>query len=131
MIPHLEQIRSAGAELHAIGSGRPEHLAGFVDELKVEFPSWTDPGRKTFEVAGFKRGLWSSLGPGNLAGAFRALGAGHRQGPVQGDTLQQGGVLLIGTDGAVRWSYVNEEAADHASPQLILEALSNSRSSRP
>ena len=56
--------------------------------------------------------------------ALRALRSGSRQGSVQGDVWQLGGVFVIRPGGELAYRYVSREAGDHAPPDAILESLS-------
>ena len=55
---------------------------------------------------------------------MRALRSGSRQGSVQGDLWQLGGVFVIRPGGELTYRYVSREAGDHAPVDAILEALS-------
>ena len=91
----IDGIRAAGAELVVVGSGRPWHAKAFRDEHGLDFPLRVDPELAAYRAAGLRRGAWRTLGPRVLAHAARAFGRGFRQGAVQGDPWQQGGVFLV------------------------------------
>jgi len=118
---HYARFQAAGANLVAIGNGTPQMAADFVASFSVPFPVYTDPERSSYKLAGLKRSF--GLGVASIGRARRAMAAGHRQGRMQGDPWQQGGVLIIDTSGSVRWRHVDSSAGDHCSVTRVLEAL--------
>lgn len=119
----IDAIRAAGAELHVIGSGSPSFLAGFREETGWAGPLYTDPSLAVFKAAELKRSVVKTLDPRSLFGAAKALAGGHRQGSTQGDTWQQGGVLVIAKGGGVKWRHASERPGDNAPPDEIITAL--------
>ena len=119
----LPAIRARGAELVIVGNGRPEQAADFRDTANVKNPLFVDPELRAYAAAGLRRGLSSSLNVSVLGNAIRALRAGKRQGAVEGDPWQQGGVFVIRPDDRVDFAYVSESAGDHPDPADILAAL--------
>jgi hypothetical protein len=87
---------------------------------------FTDPGRETYAAAGLRRSVGSSVNLRSMRHAARARKGGHRQGSVQGDAWQQGGVLVIAAGGEILFRYVSREAGDHPEPDDLLEVLSES-----
>jgi len=116
-------IRARGAELVVVGNGRAEQARQFSEEQSLPFALYTDPTRESYERAGLRRGLASSFGVGVVRRGLAALREGYRQGAVQGDPLQQGGVLVVAPGGTVLYQYVSEEAGDHPPIDAILHAL--------
>lgn len=117
-----EAFQAAGAGLFAIGNGTPLMAADFVETFSVPFPVFTDPGRSSYKLAGLKRSF--GLGIASVGRARRAMADGHRQGRTQGDPWQQGGVLIVSTEGHIRWRHVDSGAGDHCAVEDVLEALS-------
>ena len=117
----LPEIRAKGAELVAIGNGTPRMAEDFVSGFDVPFPVYTDPERAAYRLSGLRRNFglgWKSIGRGS-----RAAKAGHRQGKVQGDAWQQGGVLIVSPEPRLIWRHVNTGAGDHADLGALLSAL--------
>ncbi len=121
----IEEIRGAGAELVIVGSGAAHFAAAFIDELELDSPVLVDPDLVSYRAAGLRRGRVEALSPRLPLKAARALLAGHRQGAVQGDPWQLGGVLVIRPGGAIAFRHVNSDAADHVPIDGILAALSD------
>ena len=119
----VEQIRAAGAEVFVIGNGAPMFIEGFREETGWAGPLYTDPSLAVYRAAELKRGVMSTLDPRGLGNVIRARRRGNTQGKTQGDAWQQGGVLVIGPGGDVRWHHVSDRAGDNASTREILDAL--------
>lgn len=119
----IGKIHGAGAELYVIGNGTPSFIAGFRDETHYAGPIYTDPSLAVYKAAELKRGVTKTFDPRALGATFKAFRSGHRQGKMQGDAWQQGGVLVIGTDGGVRWHHASDRPGDNASATQIATAL--------
>ena len=52
---------------------------------------------------------------------------GHRQGKTQGDPLQQGGVCVIDTNGAVLFAHRDQTAGDHLNVETLLSNLKSNQ----
>jgi hypothetical protein len=120
----LDKLHAAGAELHVIGNGTPSFIVGFRDETRWTGPVYTDPSLAVYKAAELKRGVTKTLDPRALGGTIRAFMRGGRQGRTQGDPWQQGGVLVIGTDGAVLWHQVSDRPGDNATGSQLVAAIS-------
>ena len=119
----VEDFRAAGAGLIVIGNGSPSFIAGFRDETGWRGPLYVDPSLALYAAAGMKRGVMSTF---NLRSAARSVGTlrrGFRQGKMQGDPWQQGGVLVVARDGRVIWSHASGGPGDNAQADAILAAL--------
>ena len=119
----IESIRKAGAEVFVIGNGSPSFIEGFRETTSYEGAIYTDPSLAVFNAAQLKRGVMKTLDPRALGKTLGALVRGHRQGLTQGDTWQQGGVLVIAPGGDVKWHHASERPGDNAEPSQIVAAL--------
>lgn len=108
-----------------IGNGTAVMAQDFAEQFKVGVPLYTDPSRKSYELAGWRRPTGSAiLGMGTvLKASARAMKSGFRQGKTQGDTFQIGGVLVIEPSGAVLFEHADKAAGDHANIDDILASL--------
>jgi hypothetical protein len=122
----VDRFKSAGADLVVIGNGKPHWIAGFRDDTDYRGELYTDPSLDSYRLAGMKRGLFRWLNP--LAGAYavRALFRGQMQTRTKGDPHQQGGVLVIRSDGTVIFRHVDSVAGDLAPIANIHSALERS-----
>lgn len=119
----LPDIRAAGAELVIVGNGTPEMASAFRDDTGLEVPLYTDPTRRTYALAGFKRGVLATFTPRGVAHAARALRKGYRQTGTRGDAYQQGGLLVVDRNGRILYAHRDNEAGDLASNEDVLAAL--------
>lgn len=123
MLPHLERIHAAGAELVFISTGAPQFARAFREDHHITAPILVDPERRSYQALGFARGLGASLDPRTALSAARAIKAGFRQGRTQGDVAQQGGVLVVDKGGGIRYAHRSAHAGDHPPVEAILAAL--------
>ena len=86
--------------------------ADFARTHAGSFPVLSDVKKRAYAAAGMKRSPWAMLHPRLLANAWRALRRGFRQGRVQGDAFQQGGVLVFGSDGSVLHRAIDAATGD-------------------
>ena len=126
----LPAIREAGAELVIVGNGTPDMARAFNDELGLEAPLYTDPTRRTYALAGFKRGVLATFSAKGVAHAARAWRRGFRQTATRGDALQQGGLLVVERGGRILYAHRDSEAGDLASNDEVLAALQSVSSRR-
>jgi peroxiredoxin len=118
-----DEIESLGAKLVVVGNGSAMFARMFAEDQKLLGAVYTDPTRAVYRALGMKDGIKSALKLGALKNAWRAYRAGYRQTSVQGDPLQQGGVLVVGPDGAIAYAYLSETAGDHPPVDEVLDAL--------
>jgi len=93
----------------------------FIEQFELDIQVYTDPSRDVFKHAGMKHKL--GLGFGTISKGFRASRAGFRQGKVQGDPKQQGGVLVVGTEGQLLYAHIDNAAGEVLDFAPVLEAL--------
>jgi len=120
----VDEIRSLGGELVVVGNGATNFAAAFREDYRLDSPLLVDPELRAYRAAGLRRGRVEALSPRLPLNALRALRGGSRQGSVQGDLWQLGGVFVIRPGGELAYRYVSREAGDHAPVEGILEALS-------
>jgi NAD(P)-dependent dehydrogenase (short-subunit alcohol dehydrogenase family) len=118
------EIRSQGAELVVVGNGAANFAASFREDYRLDSPLLVDPELRAYRAAGLRSGRVEALSPRVPLNALRALSGGARQGSVQGDLWQLGGVFVIRPGGDLAYRFVSREAGDHAPVEEILEALS-------
>lgn len=58
-----------------------------------------------------------------LGNGLRAMRGGHKQGRTAGDPLQQGGIVVIGTDGQLLLAHRDSTAGDHLTAEQLLTKL--------
>lgn len=117
----LTEIEGLGAKVIAIGNGNALMARDFVEKFDVRFEVYTDPSRRSYELAGLVRGL--GISGKSVRAAWRALKGGHVQGRTQGDPWQQGGVIVIGRDGQAVFTHADATAGDHVEIDEVVTAL--------
>jgi hypothetical protein len=121
----LDRIEGLGARLIAIGNGTPEMAQDFVEQFGVKFSVFTDPQRASYRAAGLRTQNFlqlSGLGT-TLENGWRALKGGFRQGRTKGNPFQNGGVMVIDTDGTILMSHAEAVAGDLAEPRSVIDVL--------
>ena len=119
----LPAIRSRGAELVVVGQGNSRWARAFRERLALQSPVYVDPERELYRALGMKRGVGSQLTLGALRNYWRALRSGYLPSGLLGDTLQQGGVLVVLPRGRIAYRYLSREAGDHPPVADVLAAL--------
>jgi len=117
------ELAALGVRLVFIGNGEPAYARDFQAERHVTAPLYVSPDLSAYAAFDFNHGVGSTLSPGALGHAARALLGGFRQGPTRGAPFQQGGVALVLPDGRVPYLYRSGEAGDHPSTAAVLAAV--------
>jgi peroxiredoxin len=118
-----EEIRRLGAELYVIGNGTSAQARDFRKEFDLPFPLYVDPGLRGYRAGQLRRGVARNLGLTVLAKGFQAYRRGFRQGRVEGDPWQLGGVFVIGPGDKLYYTYRSGSAGDHPESEEFLSAL--------
>jgi hypothetical protein len=124
----IDEIRARGAELVIVGNGAPSFAAAFREDFRLDGPLLVDPELRAYRAAGLRRGRIEMLSPRVPLNALRAFRRGARQGSVQGDPWQLGGVFVIRPGGKLAFRHVSREAGDHPPIDTLLDALSDAAS---
>ena len=106
------EIAAANARLLFVGTGLPGMAAGFARTHGGPFPVLSDSKRTIYKAAGMKRSLLAMLHPRLLRNVWRAFRSGFRQGRVQGDPYQQGGVLVFDRNGRLLHQQIDAASGD-------------------
>lgn len=107
-----------------IGSGSRISARWFQKDMELgEIPVFVDESRRAYRVAGLHRGVLNVVNPLTLRNVLRAHRRGYRQTPVQGDNFEQGGMLLVDTDGSLRWSWTPRIAGQLLAPDRLLREV--------
>jgi peroxiredoxin len=110
--PHYAELRERGVNVAVIGSGSPHFARAFVEDRHVEMPVYSDEERKSFQAAGLKRGIATMLDPRMIVRSAKTMFK-HRQKRTMGDSMQQGGILIVRPDGTVPYHYISKFPGDH------------------
>ena len=119
-----EDIASTGAQVVAIGMGRPDMAAHFRDQFDVPFTLLVDHDKQTYRALGIKRGNWLEIaGPQNWPRYARALLSGQGFARPQQDPQQMGGVAVVQPGGDVTFIYRSEASSDNLPIDDLIEEL--------
>ncbi len=125
LAPRLDELERLGLCTVFIGNGAPHFIDAFVERfLLADKPVEivTDPSLSSFRAAGLIRSWWATFGPRGIWDGIRATAAGHVNRLGEGDTLQQGGVVLVDPEGHIAWYHRNASMGGHPPSVEILDA---------
>ena len=115
-----------GLNLAVIGSGDTRHFSEFREKTRYEGLLFSDPSLAAFSLLGFSKGVSGFMSIRSIFKAASALKDGHRQGSVQGSTMQLGGAIVIDVSGSVRYFFSGRKAGDHPEIKDLLSAVEGS-----
>lgn len=118
-----DAILKKKAELVFVGNGNRHFATGFKDQFGIEAPLYVDPKLDSYRALELRRPLLGLLDPRVWTAGARALRGGARQGTVQGDAFQLGGVLVVRKGGLIAYRYASQTAGDHPPVSEVLAAL--------
>lgn len=97
----------------------------FCRDHGVPFDCLGDPELESYDAVGLGKGsIKQYLGPQMLKATIAAVREGHLVGnPKGGDISLNPGTFVVGRDGTVLYAHYNEDSADNAPSQKVLEAL--------
>ena len=119
-----DEFQSRGAEIAAIGMGRPDMAAYFKEQFEIPFRLLVDQDQATYRAVEIRRGnQWEVAGPHVWLRYAKGLLTGKGVSFPKQDPLQMGGVAVVETDGKVLFMHRGETSADNAPVEKLLEAL--------
>lgn len=122
--PHIQEIREAGGDLVVVGTGGPHFAKAFQKDLGIsDVEVYIDSARRAYDLAGFRRGVIGLVHPRAVWNYLRAFFSGHKYKGMQGDALQQGGVLVVALDGAIIFRFVSKVSGDHPQTEQLIAAV--------
>src|SRR6516164_9819980 len=65
LTPRLLELDQLGVQTLLVGSGLPQYIDAFIERHQLgdkKVRVLTDPSRRVFKAAGFRRSVWSTLG---------------------------------------------------------------------
>ncbi len=117
-----QRIRDAGLELVVIGNGAAHWVAGFREQTGYDGKLYIDASMASYDAVGFEHSLAKVLTVRSASAWFRATRKGFRNGVIQGDAAQLGGVLLVRPPDQLVYAYRSEFAGDHPDIDDVLAA---------
>jgi peroxiredoxin len=117
------RFKEKNADLAVIGSGDPTHFKEFRKKTGYEGLLFSDPSLAAFSLLGFTGGISGVMSIRSVFKAVSAFRQGHRQGSVQGSTLQLGGAIVIDASGAIHYYFASANAGDHPAVDELIRAV--------
>jgi peroxiredoxin len=116
--PHLQELREAHIRVVLVATSSPERIPAFAKRMHLEnaqIDVVTDPTLSAHKSAALVRSMWATYGPHSIRSAIQLYRDGHfsERDPEGGDVLQQGGALLVDTNGIVLFHHANAHMTDH------------------
>jgi len=119
-----EDIRAAGAEVVAIGTGNQRYAKRFVADEDIPFPVLVDDAALAAHAAGVNRGsIPNILTPSTYVQSVGTWRRGHHIHKSGRRVLQLGATFVIGPGDDVRYAHVDATTTDHAPLDEVLAAL--------
>lgn len=123
MAKSAPRFKKKNANLVVIGSGESHHFEGFRSATGYKGKLLSDPSREAFALLGFSKGISGLMSIKSIPRVFSALKGGHKQGSIQGNTLQLGGAIIVDPSNTVRYYFASKKAGDHPAVEDLLEAV--------
>ena len=124
MRDRYDEIRKAGAEVVAIGTGNRRFGRSFAEDYAIPYPVLVDDGAEAARAASIERvGPFGLFRPDSYAGTLRAWRAGHRIGMSGKRVGQLGATFVVGPGETVHFAHRDRHSADHAPIDRVLAAL--------
>ena len=118
-----QRFKNKNARLAVIGSGDPRHFKQFQDITGYKGQLFSDPSLNAFSLLNFSSSIAGFMSINSVFKAVSALKNGHRQGSVQGSTLQLGGAVIIDTTGSIRYYFASRKAGEHPDINNLIRAI--------
>ena len=119
-----DEIKGLGAEVVAIGMGRPDMAADFAEKSDIPFLLLVDHDRQTYRALEIKRGSpWDVLGPAVWIRGIKGIVQGHGAAPAKQDVMQMGGTAIVEQGGTIRYLHRSDGASDNLPVAEIMEQL--------
>ena len=117
-------IRKRGAELIFVGNGNRSFALAFKKDYGIEAALYVDTKRDAYRALEMKRSIGATIASlATWKSGLRVLRSGFRQGTIQGDAFQLGGVLVVRPGGRIAYRYLSDSAGDHPPVEDVLAAL--------
>lgn len=114
-----DRFERAEAKLAVIGNGETRYMNGFRRKSRYDGPLYTNPSLSVYEALELRRGFRSTFRASTILRGIAAGARGFRQTKTQGDPWQQGGILVVGTDGDIALLFRSDYAGHHLSTGAI------------
>lgn len=121
-----DEVRDAGAEVVALGTGNPFLARAFREDSRIPFPILIDTDAEAAEAASIESPpFWKMFQKVSWSATRRAWRDGHRVGVAGKRVTQLGSSFVIGPGPELLYAHRDAHSADHAPLDALLGALRN------
>jgi peroxiredoxin len=119
-----QDIRAAGADLVAIGTGDQRYATRFVEDESIPFAVLVDDHAEAARFASVNRGsIPNILTPSTYRDSIGTWRRGHRIHKSGKRVLQLGATFIVGPGDRVAYEHIDATTTDHAPIDEVLSAL--------
>lgn len=119
-----DEIRTAGADVVAIGMGTEAQAAHFKETEDIPFELLVDRRKETYRALDLKRtSLYSLIGPPVWIRFGKALLQGKPSGKPNQDAYQLGGTVVVKPGGTIAFIHRAEDITDNYPVEKVLSHL--------
>ena len=119
-----EDIKAAGADIVAIGTGDRRYAKKFVEEENIPFPVLVDDDAVAARAASVERGsIRNILTPSTYRDSIGTLRRGHRIHKSGKRVTQLGATFVVGPGDRVVYSHIDRLTTDHAPIEEVLASV--------
>ncbi len=116
------EFQSRGVDVLTITFSSMGYARVWSQQVCPQFPLLVDQDHTLYRLYGLERSLASVWSPRALWRAVQLIRAGQRWQGFRGDVTEQGGDVLVGASGIVRYIYVSRDPSDRPSVDDLLAA---------
>jgi peroxiredoxin len=121
---HYDEIRAAGGDVVAIGTGDVRYAEAFVRDTGIPFPVLVDDDGEAADAASVRTLNWLNLLHPRTWRATREAGRrGHHTARPGKRVRQIGATFVVAPGDVVRYEYLDDDSTDHAPIADVLAAL--------
>jgi peroxiredoxin len=121
---HHDDIRAAGGEVVAIGTGDARYAAAFVRDERIPFPVLVDDRAEAAHAAQVHTASWPGLfHPRTWRATVATWRRGHHIHRAGARVRQLGATFVVGPGDRVRYAHIDADSTDHAPVPEVLAAL--------
>jgi peroxiredoxin len=121
---HYDEIRSAGADVVAIGTGDIRYAQAFVKDTGIRFPVLVDDDSEAADAASVRTVDWFTLlHPRTWRATRETSRRGHHTARPGKRVRQLGATFVIGPGDVVRYEHYDADSTDHATVTDMLAVL--------
>ncbi|MDQ1521413.1 MAG: AhpC/TSA antioxidant enzyme [Actinomycetota bacterium] len=124
MREHYDEIKSAGADVVAIGTGDVRYAQAFVNDTGIPFPVLVDDDSEAADAASVRTVDWFTLlHPRTWRATRETSRRGYHVARAGKRVRQLGATFVIAPGDVVRYEHYDSDSTDHATVADVLAAL--------